>query len=304
MPQVAEPHMTVEKKDKPSLQSPRQTRQPDGSQEMMPDGDMTKRHEDTTDDHQATADAQTATPRPGAAETDGGHTPTCHQLTTRGRDRPGQLQKSEKRWEKMERARTDNPRGQASGDGSTTEAAAAKAERQTQPQGKQKPKDAPAETDKEDDDDKKQNERDDNIPRSEHAESTQNSQPQPIAHISKMQGRRMKTATHQERGGTHPPEVVNRARQRAKDPANPTRVQDILDKISIGPDLMGAQWARVMDLIRGYPDIFPLSLSEVFPVDFTQHKLKIDPDTMLPKKAYQRPMAELQRKFFSDIMIH
>ena len=45
-----------------------------------------------------------------------------------------------------------------------------------------------------------------------------------------------------------------------------------------------------------------LSLSEVFPVDFTQHKLKIDPDTVLPKKAYQRPMTEPQRKFFSDII--
>ena len=151
----------------------------------------------------------------------------------------------------MERARTDNPRGQASGDSSALEAVAARTERQTQLQGKQKPKDAPAETDKEDNDDKKQNERDDNIPRSEHAESTQNSQPQPIAHISKMQGRRMKTATHQERGGTHLPEVANRASQHAKDPANgnPTRVQDILDKISIGPDLTGGQRVRVMDLI-------------------------------------------------------
>ena len=84
MPQAAEPHVTVEKKDEPSPHSPQQTRQPDGPQEMMPDGDMTKRHEDTTDDHQATADAQTATPRPGATETDSGHTPTCHQPTTRG----------------------------------------------------------------------------------------------------------------------------------------------------------------------------------------------------------------------------
>ena len=197
----------------------------------------------------------------------------------------------------MERAGTDNSRGQASGDGSTTEAAAAKAERRTQPQGKQEPKDAPAETDEEDDNNEKQNERDDDIPGSEHAGSTQNSQPQSIAHISKTQGCRTKTATHQERGGTHPPEVVNHASQRAKDPANLTRVQDILNKISIGLDLTGVQWARVMDLIREYPDIFALSLSEVFPVDFMQHKLNIDPDTALPKKAYQRPMTEPQRKF-------
>ena len=79
-------------------------------------------------------------------------------------------------------------------------------------------------------------------------------------------------------------------------------MQDILDKINIGPDLTEVQRVRVMDLVREYPEIFMLSLSEVFPVDFTQHKLKIDPDTMLPKKAYQRPMTEPQRKFFSDII--
>ena len=45
-----------------------------------------------------------------------------------------------------------------------------------------------------------------------------------------------------------------------------------------------------------------LSLSEVFPVDFMQHKLKIDPATVLPKKAYQRPMMEPQRKFFSNMI--
>ena len=39
-----------------------------------------------------------------------------------------------------------------------------------------------------------------------------------------------------------------------------------------------------------YPDIFVLSLSEVFPVDFASHKLKIDADVVLPKKLYQRPM--------------
>ena len=45
-----------------------------------------------------------------------------------------------------------------------------------------------------------------------------------------------------------------------------------------------------------------LSLSEVFPVNFTQHKLKIDPGIVLLKKAYQKPMTELQRKFFNDIV--
>ena len=79
-------------------------------------------------------------------------------------------------------------------------------------------------------------------------------------------------------------------------------MQDILDKISIGLDLTRAQWARVMDLVREYLDIFALNLSEVFPVNFMQHKLKIDPGIVLPKKVYQKPMTEPQRKFFNDII--
>ena len=231
---------------------PRQTRQLDGPQETTPEGDTTKWCGDTAagaDDHQATADGQAATPRHGAAETDGSHTPTGHRWTMGQRDRLGQPQESKKRRERRERARTDNPHGQANADGSTlgaqmrqaTEATAAKAKRQTQLQGKQKPEDTLVEADKGSDNDKKQNERNDDIPGSEHTGSTQDSQPQPIAHISKTQGHRMKTATHQEKGGTHPPEAANRASQRAKDPANPTRVQDILDKINIGPDLTEVQ---------------------------------------------------------------
>ena len=184
------------------------------------------------------------------------------------------------------------------------ETTVARAKQWTQRQGKQKPdgKDTPVEADNEDDEEGKQNEHDDDTPRSEHAGSTQNSQPQPIVHIDKTQGSRMKMMTHQERGGTHPPEAANRASQHAKDPVNPTRVQDILDKISIGLDLTGAQWVRVMDLVQEYPDIFVLSLSEVFPVNFMQHKLKIDPGIALPKKVYQKPMTEPQRKFFNDIV--
>ena len=45
-----------------------------------------------------------------------------------------------------------------------------------------------------------------------------------------------------------------------------------------------------------------LSLSEVFPVNFMQHKLNIDPGIVLPKKAYQKPMTEPQREFFNDIV--
>ena len=129
---------------------------------------------------------------------------------------------------------------------------------------------------KESNDDRKQKGCNDNIPKSEHAGSTQNSQPQPITHIKKTEGHRMMVTTHQERGGPHPPETVNWASQCAKDLVNPMRVQETLDKISIGPDLTEVQWLRVMDLVQEYLDIFALSLSEVFPVAFMQHKLYKD----------------------------
>src|SRR6266481_8696253 len=45
-----------------------------------------------------------------------------------------------------------------------------------------------------------------------------------------------------------------------------------------------------------------LSLSKVFLVDFASHKLNIDADVVLPKKSYQRPMMEPQRKFFNYII--
>src|SRR6266481_7151932 len=96
--------------------------------------------------------------------------------------------------------------------------------------------------------------------------------------------------------------LVNRASQHARDPADPAWVQEILDKIWIGPDLTEDQKRRITDLIREYPDIFALSLSEVFPVDFASHKLNIHADVVLPKKSYQRPMTEPQRKFFIDDM--
>src|SRR6266481_590257 len=99
-----------------------------------------------------------------------------------------------------------------------------------------------------------------------------------------------------------PGEKANRASKRVTDPANPEWVQAILEKISIGTDLTDKEWMAVTDLIKEYPDIFVLSLSEVFPVDFMTHKLKIDPNIALPKKVHQWPVTEPQRKFFKDII--
>ena len=95
---------------------------------------------------------------------------------------------------------------------------------------------------------------------------------------------------------------ANEGSQRAKDPASPERVQAILEKVSIGPDLSDEERNAVTDLLKEYPDIFALNLSEVFPVDFAQHRLNIDPHTVLPKKVHQRPITEPQRKFFTDII--
>ena len=85
----------------------------------------------------------------------------------------------------------------------------------------------------------------------------------------------------------NPGDRANRASQRARDPANPERMQAILQKISIGTDITDDEWTTVIDLIKEYPDIFALNLSKVFPVDFTTHKLKLDPDIVLPRKVHQ-----------------
>ena len=91
-----------------------------------------------------------------------------------------------------------------------------------------------------------------------------------------------------------PRDRANRASQRARDPANLERMQAILQKILIGTDITDDKWMMVIDLIKECPDIFTLNLSEVFPVDFMMHKLKLDPDIVLLRKVHQRPITEPQ----------
>ena len=64
-------------------------------------------------------------------------------------------------------------------------------------------------------------------------------------------------------------------------------MQAILGKVTIRTDLSNKQQTMVTNLLREYPDIFVLNLSEVFPVDFAQHKLNIDLGITLPKKVHQ-----------------
>ncbi|KIJ22812.1 hypothetical protein M422DRAFT_140063, partial [Sphaerobolus stellatus SS14] len=85
-------------------------------------------------------------------------------------------------------------------------------------------------------------------------------------------------------------------------PFNPQRIQEILDKINIGTDLTSEQSERIITLIRRYPDIFALNLSEVFPVDFIEHKLNVDPETVLPKKIYQKPVTPAQKEWYQGML--
>ncbi|KAF8508659.1 hypothetical protein JB92DRAFT_2624947, partial [Gautieria morchelliformis] len=91
---------------------------------------------------------------------------------------------------------------------------------------------------------------------------------------------------------------------RATDPFEPARVKEIVDKVNIGPDLTTQQRKRVTELIKEYADIFALSLSEVFPVGWTKHKLNINPEyaNKLPMKTHQRPITEAQKTWYANIL--
>ncbi|KAJ7114207.1 hypothetical protein C8R43DRAFT_903082 [Mycena crocata] len=86
------------------------------------------------------------------------------------------------------------------------------------------------------------------------------------------------------------------------DPFGEERVREILSKIKIGADLTDDQRAKVVKLIKEYADIFALSMSEVFFVDWWKHHLNIDPDTKLPKRMSQRPLTEKQKDWFYEIL--
>ncbi|GLB40100.1 hypothetical protein LshimejAT787_0706100 [Lyophyllum shimeji] len=89
---------------------------------------------------------------------------------------------------------------------------------------------------------------------------------------------------------------------RVLDPFSKTRVEEILKKIDIGPDLTDEQRERVRSLVREYADVFALSLSEVFYVDWYRHKLNVDPDLKFPTRINQRLVTEAQKAWFNDIL--
>ncbi|KAG6913829.1 hypothetical protein DXG01_004054 [Tephrocybe rancida] len=89
---------------------------------------------------------------------------------------------------------------------------------------------------------------------------------------------------------------------REQDPFNKARVEDILQKVEIGLDLLDEQWTRVQDLICEYADVFALSLSKVLPFDWYKHKLNIDPEVKFPTCISQRPITEAQKTWFNEIL--
>jgi hypothetical protein len=90
---------------------------------------------------------------------------------------------------------------------------------------------------------------------------------------------------------------------RSKDPFAPNRIREITEKISIGPDVDNTQREAILNLIKEFADIFALSLSEVFPVNFTTHKLHVDPTAMLPKKIHQKQhVTAAQKEWYDNIL--
>ena len=67
---------------------------------------------------------------------------------------------------------------------------------------------------------------------------------------------------------------------------------------TIGSDLTPAQRTQVEELVQTYADVFALSLSEVLPVSFIQHKLHVDPTVKLPTKVYQKPLMAAQKPWY------
>ena len=80
------------------------------------------------------------------------------------------------------------------------------------------------------------------------------------------------------------------------------RIQEILEAIEIGPDLSEEQREQVRTLIHEYADVFALSLSEVFYVDWYKHKLNIDPNQSFPTQISQRPITDGQKEWFNNIL--
>lgn len=88
-----------------------------------------------------------------------------------------------------------------------------------------------------------------------------------------------------------------------KDRFAPERVQQIVDKVQIGPDLTVEQRTEVENLIREFADCFALSVDEVQLVPGAQHRMNIPESVEFPKKApYRKILSHEQRNFLHKTM--
>ncbi|KAG8926440.1 hypothetical protein FRC01_008858 [Tulasnella sp. 417] len=80
------------------------------------------------------------------------------------------------------------------------------------------------------------------------------------------------------------------------------RLTSILTQVQIGPDLSVEEHAQVEALVREFADVFTLSLREVKPVDFIEHKLTIKEGATLPTRVHQRPLTEVQKAWYLGVL--
>lgn len=86
------------------------------------------------------------------------------------------------------------------------------------------------------------------------------------------------------------------------DPFAPSRVAEVLRKVTIGDDLTPQQRKAASDLVGEYANVFALALSELLPTDFAEMRLNIPDDAVFPKKAGQRRLTEPQRQWLYKVL--
>lgn len=90
--------------------------------------------------------------------------------------------------------------------------------------------------------------------------------------------------------------------QSSLNPFAEERLTSLLAQVKIGPDLAVEERTQVEALVREFADIFALSLSEVKPVDFIEHKLTIKEGATLPTRVHQRPLTEAQKGWYLGVL--
>jgi hypothetical protein len=87
---------------------------------------------------------------------------------------------------------------------------------------------------------------------------------------------------------------------RTSDPRSwdPDRVHIIQEEVTIGPSCSAPQREWVLTLVAEFADVFALTLSEVRPVKFIEHKIHVPQGVKLPLHHRAKPLTEGQRAWF------